>query len=441
MKTNQRLYFKRKTALLMVFFISLLNVYGANFQKTYAWKYPATRETKINMDNFDCDLVIHVTDKNETEFHLTLVATGLTKDDETRLMNFLDNYKFSSSESAVNFHNTFWKNRQTVNGRTTLKIEAGKNIELTEFLLTCELWIPVINPFNLVSKYSKIDLEDFNGRLWLDLNNSDLYAGNVAHNIDLTAKYSNIEFRNIKDLKADLYNCYFEAGNSGKISVISKYSKFIAVSSGNLDADSFNDKFSFEKTGDIIFKSKYSDLSANTSGTAILNCYNGTIAFGTTKDIRIESMYANFQFNHIDNCIVTSSYNDIFRIGEINTLNILQSRYSNYKADKIYGTLTESNGDNDKFTITSFGEKFRKVNIDGKYLDISLGILTSADFRLRASIQYPSFHVNETSFKTKTKIHESSNLQYEGIKGIEKEGMPEIEVKGNNVTLRIAEVK
>jgi len=307
--------------------------------------------------------------------------------------------------------------------------------------LTCELWIPVINPFNLVSKYSKIDLEDFNGRLWLDLNNSDLYAGNVAHNIDLTAKYSNIEFRNIKDLKADLYNCYFEAGNSGKISVISKYSKFIAVSSGNLDADSFNDKFSFEKTGDIIFKSKYSDLSANTSGTAILNCYNGTIAFGTTKDIRIESMYANFQFNHIDNCIVTSSYNDIFRIGEINTLNILQSRYSNYKADKIYGTLTESNGDNDKFTITSFGEKFRKVNIDGKYLDISLGILTSADFRLRASIQYPSFHVNETSFKTKTKIHESSNLQYEGIKGIEKEGMPEIEVKGNNVTLRIAEVK
>ena len=49
------------------------------------------------MNNYNCDLTIHVWDKNEAEFHLTIEATGETAEDETRLVKHLENYKFDLS--------------------------------------------------------------------------------------------------------------------------------------------------------------------------------------------------------------------------------------------------------------------------------------------------------------------------------------------------------
>ena len=58
---------------------------------------------------------------------------------------------------------------------------------------------------------------------------------NVTGKTEIEDKYSTIEFKDMKDLKADLYNSKFEAGNTGDLKIESKYSKVTAVSSGNLD--------------------------------------------------------------------------------------------------------------------------------------------------------------------------------------------------------------
>ncbi len=310
-------------------------LHGAEIQKTFVWKNSVSKGTTVIMNNYNCDLTIHVWDKNEAEFHLTIEATGETAEDETRLVKHLENYKFDLTGNAVAFHNKFWKNRQTSNRKTTLEIEGQKDIELTEFSMKGEIWVPAVNPFELDSKYSKLNMEDFKGKLSLDLYNSDLYAGNLAENARITAKYSNVEFRDIKDLNIDLYNCTFEAGVTGNITGVTKYSKLNATNSGKLNADSYNDKYSFDQTGDVIFRSKYSDLKTTVSGITDLECYNGIFIFGETKDVKIDSKYASFEFRKAGKCNITASYNDKFRIGEAGSLIIFDSKYSNYKAEII----------------------------------------------------------------------------------------------------------
>ncbi len=67
-------------------------------------------------------------------------------------------------------------------------------------------------------------------------------------------------------------------------------------------------------------------------------------------------------------------------------------------------------------------------------------MMQSTDFRLIAAIKYPALDLDESLLKTKIKILENSSLQYEGIKGVEKEGMPQIDIKGYNVSLTLTGV-
>ena len=77
-----------------------------------------------------------------------------------------------------------------------------------------ELWIPEKCNLNLKSKYSVIELEDIYGRVSFDLYNDKLFGGIVNENIKITAKYSTMEFKDMKNIEANLYNTDIEAGDN-----------------------------------------------------------------------------------------------------------------------------------------------------------------------------------------------------------------------------------
>ncbi len=103
-------------------------------------------------------------------------------------------------------------------------------------------------------------------------------------------------------------------------------------------------------------------------------------------------------------------------------------------------SLTEADGYEDKFMIRRTGQEFRELRINGKYADISFSLPKTVDFRFRANITYPKLDMDESQFKVRTKISEDSRLEYDAIKGTEKEGMPVIEVNGYEMLLKITEL-
>jgi len=412
-------------------------VSGADLQKTFTWKYTINKDAKVVVDNYDCSLVIHTWDKGEAEFHLIIDAAGKSDEDIAILDKYLQNMQFSNSANSVSFRNTFWERRNTVMGRTTLKLEGGKNVVLTDLRLKGELWIPSGCRFELASKYSEISMEDFSGPLLLDMYNSNIYGGNVQGKSDITDKYSTIDFKVMKDVTADLYNSKFETEAVGDLKIETKYSKVTSATSGDLDINSYNDKYNITKTGDIKFIAKYSDLTTESSGQIDLDCYEGTVTLKEAKDLKIISKYADFQIGAAGDCSISSSYNDKLDAGKLNSLSINESKYCSYRIDELTSSVTETDGYEDKFTIFKAGAGLKEVRVNGKYVDVSLNLPKTFDYRFKTKITYPKLDMDESVLNTRLKISEGSQLEYDAVKGTEKEGMPLIEINGYEMSLKI----
>jgi hypothetical protein len=292
----------------------------------------------------------------------------------------------------------------------------------------------------LKSKYSEINMETLLGPLTLNLYNDNLYGSNLGSKAEITDKYSTIEFKNTKDINANLYNSRLDADNTGNLSIESKYSKVTIETSGNLDVNGYNDKYSFLKTGDITFVAKYSDLKTETSGHVNLNCYEGDFYLKVIKDVEIISKYADYQFETAENCSIASSYNDKLTAGKLNSLRIIDSKYCIFKIDELVTALSETNGYEDKFNILRTGQDFKEMSVNGKYVDVSLALLKSMNFRFKAEITYADLDIDESALKPIIKIVNGSKIEYNAIKGTESEGMTLIELNGYQMGLKIIDL-
>ena len=151
------------------------------------------------------------------------------------------------------------------------------------------------------------------------------------------------------------------------------------------------------------------------------------------------SKYSKFEFVKGNNCNISASYNDGINSTQLESLQIVESKYGTFKIDKLTGVLSVATGYNDKFIITETGDNFKGLNVNGKYEKITIGIPANLDYRFKAKIKYPKLDINEENFTNKTKIVESSTIEYDAVKGKEYEGMPEIKIEGYDISLTITD--
>ena|SRR5664280_225618 len=444
MKATTKLFFRTLVLIIFTGLVSAESAAGSDLQKTYTWKYNINKDGSVALENYECNVTIHTWDKGETEFHLTIDAKTRSDEDAAVLDKYLQNLKFSNSATSVSFNDSFWKSRNNLEflnwKRITMILEGVKVVSLSEFSMKGELWIPSGCKFGLNSKYSRVNMEDFSGQLILYLDNDNFYGSNLSGRTTIDDKYSDIELKDTRDLKADLYNSKFEAGNTGDLNIESKYSRVTALSTGILTVNSYNDNYSIPKTGDISFVAKYSTLNTETSGMTNLDCYEGTVIIKEARDIKITSKYADFQFGKVDNVSIESSYNDKLSAAKMKAMRIIESKYCSFRIEELANSIVENDGYEDKIVIVKTGQEFSKMSVDGKYVDISLSLPKTLDYRFKAKITYPNLDIDESKFVTRTKISDGSQLEYDAVKGTEKDGMPVIEVNGYEMTLKITEL-
>jgi len=417
-----------------------MNAYGQGkkLEKTYRWTYQANEDVNFAFKNYDCDLTIHTWDKTEIEYVMSLDATLKTAEDAKRLDGFIEDLKFSHSAGSVQFDNRFWTSKKVILGRKTMTLKGERTIRFTEFKMKGEIWIPENCNINLSSKYSEIEVGDLNGRVNLDLYNDKLYGGSVNSNMKIAAKYSTLEFTNMKDIDADLYNTTIEAGDIGSLRVTSKYSKFKAGDAGKVDIDAYNDKYSLGSTGDIRFIDKYSDLMAEQTEHAELDCYNSTVNITRVEDVDLKSKYGSYEFTEARNLNIATAYNDKYILDSLGTLNISDSKYCVYKINQLESSLLLNEGYSDKFFVTKTGT-LKGMKVNGRYVVVKMALEKDYSYRFNASVKYPKFEIDEESMNVRKKIKEGSELEMEAIKGVESEGMPSFFVNGYDMAITLTE--
>lgn len=411
---------------------------GKKIEKSYHWSYQVNEDVSFDFNNYDCDLIIHTWDKAEIAYTMNVDATLKTEEDARRLDGYIENLEFSHAVSSVKFNNRYWTSKKSVMGKKTISLKGEKTIRFSEYKMNGELWIPENCALNLSSKYSEIEMGDLNGRVNLDLYNDKFYGKNVNGNIKIRAKYSNLEFADMKDIRADLYNTNVEAGNIGSLSVVSKYSRFKAGNAEKVDIDAYNDKYSFESTGDISFIDKYSDLVSQQAGHTELDCYNSTVDIAVVEDLELKSKYGNFDFDQARNLSISSAYSDKITMGSVRSLNLTESKYGVYKVGFLENSLFLGEGYSDKFFIDSSGH-LKGVKVNGKYVVLELAIDDEIEFRFKANVKYPKFDIDEESMDVRRKIKEGSQLEMEAYRGAESEGMPSFFVNGYEMTVTLTE--
>ena len=411
---------------------------GKYLEKTYQWSYKVNPDVALDFNNYDCDLIIHTWDKTEIAYTMTVDAKLKSEEDAKRLDDYIEKLEFSHSAGSVKFDNRFWTSMKAVMGRKTMTLKGEKTIRFSEFKMKGELWIPEKCHLDISSKYSKIEVGELHGRVNLDLYNDKWYGEDVKSNIQIIAKYSTLEFRDMMDIKADLYNTTFEADDIGSLMIVSKYSKFKAGDAAKVDIDAYNDKYTLGIAGDIRFIDKYSNLIAEQSGHTELDCYNSTVNITHMEDVDLKSKYGSFEFETLGNLNISSAYSDKYDIKALKSLNILESKYCIHEIDHLESSLFRKEGYSDKLKVESTGQ-LKEVKVNGKYVVLEMALDTELSFNFKADVKYPKFDINEEEMNVRIKILEGSEMKMEATKGSESEGMPSFFVNGYDMAITLTE--
>jgi hypothetical protein len=411
---------------------------GKNIDKTYRWKINADPQGSFTFNNYDCDLTIHTWDKPEIEYALTVDATLKSEEDASRLDGYLGGLEFSHPSGGVQFDNHFWTKRVNTKFKKTITLKGDKTIQYVDLNMKGEMWIPRNCILHLGSKYSEIEVDDLNGEVYLDLYNDKLFGNNVNSKMNITAKYSTLEFKKMKDIEADLYNTDMETGDIGNMVVVSKYSNVQAGDAGRVNINAYNDKYAFGNTGDLIYIDKYSDLKAVKTGNLHLDCYNSTVSISSAEELDLNSKYGKYELAGARTLKITSAYNDNFKIERLGALDINESKYCVYKIDYLERSVQLEEGYSDKFVILQTGA-LKEVKLNGKYVDVEMGLDKDLNYRLMANVKYAKFDINEESMDVKKMIKDGSEMEMEAVRGVEKEGMPSFFVNGYEMSLTLTE--
>ena len=410
---------------------------GKTLEKDFRWSRAVRSQSQFTFTNYDCNLTIHTWDRQEIEYLMSVTAALKSEEDAEKLKSSIEGMQFSESMGGVQFDNRFWNNRKSVGARKTMDLKKEGTIRYSEFRMKGEIWIPRDCKLALQSKYSEIEAGDLDGPLTLDLYNDRFYGGGINNRLDLKAKYSTIELKDLMDVHADLYNTDLEAGNAGDLSILSKYSTVRLNDAGKADIRGYNDKYSFEKTGDIRLVDKYSDLEAERTGNLDLDCYSSTLTVQKAGDLSVISKYGKYRIGTLDGIHVLTGYSDSYEIENLSTLGIDVTKYGEFRIGYLERSLILKDGYSDKISVSGTGH-LEGIRLNGKYIEADIALDKNLDYRFQADVKYAHFDLPEESLSVSKKIQEGSSLEMEAVRGVASEGMPAFFVNGYDlhVTLR-----
>ncbi len=112
-------------------------------QKTWEWSYQVSPNAILELNNYDCDLVIHTWDQGSIQYRMTVDASLKSEEDVSILNGNLEKLDFFHSAGRVVIDNRFWENRKTVGTKSTMSLKGGDKVRYSKFKMKGELWIPV----------------------------------------------------------------------------------------------------------------------------------------------------------------------------------------------------------------------------------------------------------------------------------------------------------
>ena len=402
--------------LLLGFMASGLQVAGREMKErkeTYSCERVITPETCIVFENKIGELKVETWEKNSVKVDITVSIDG-EEDQVQTVLEYIKKMNFSQDGDKVSFNTRFYNCMSgMIPGRFTITLQDGNTAKLYKLDLSFMLTMPKENPLSLVQAYENVTLPDLDGRMNLDLYESNLVAGKLPNCQMLTAKYGKAEIDSVKDIVLNIYENNLKLNHAGNVTMNSKYSETEIGSAGKLSINSYEDKVHLIKHGDLSVKAKYTSFTLADFNIGAFDLYECTLKAGNSDVIAMSAKYCDLKFLSCKAVVITS-YENKFSSEKVGDLKAGTS-YSSYKISQLEGSLVFTNSNEDKVSVMQVGKKFTGIDLISKYSNVEISFEPGTPYKLDADLKYCSFNFPKSSFREIRYHKEDDIFQYLGV--------------------------
>ena len=424
------------------FAIALVLVVGTVWQassievsKTLSKSAAVPEGTSIRIQNKSGDLDIQVSDENTIQITTIIHLLGKSQEDLDIVMEAINKFKFEHDGNAFEIDTRFWESMNSINGRTTMTLLNGEKVKISKYEVSHTLIIPKKSELNLSNKYSDLKLSDINSKVYLSQYDGKIVAGNFLVPSEIKMKYAKGTIGKCNDLELDLYDSDLIANEAGNVHLKSKYSSLEVEKIKNLNAQMYDDRLQINDMSNGEITSKYSDFDfGGTIGKLELSIYDDNFKGNNVKELSFTSKYSELVFEKVGSVFSAKSYDDILKVSKLNTLNVEESKYSDYKI----GTLSKAlfvSGYDDNISIENVQSGFDKIFAKGKYTSVGMNIEPKTGYGLLLDIKYPKVSLPDNLTYIE-KIKEDDEMHVKARVG---DGVSNITIQGYDMAVKIAQ--
>ena len=394
---------------------TVLHAEAIEVSKTLSKNAAVPEGTRIRIQNKSGDLDVRISDANTVKITTTVRLVGKSQEDLDKVMEAIDDFEFEQDGNEFEIDTRFWESMNSINGRTTMKLLNGEKVRISKFEVSHELIIPRQSELNLVNKYSDLKLADINSGVYLSQYDGKIVAGDFGSPSEIKMKYAKGSIGKCKDLELDLYDSDLIADEAGDVALKSKYSSLEVGKVANLKGQVYDDRLQIRDLGNGEITSKYSDFDfGGTIGSLVLNIYDDNFKGNNVKELTFTSKYSELTFEKIGSVHSARSYDDILKVSNLGSLNIEESKYSDYKIGTLNTSLFVS-GYDDNISVENVKSGFKKIFAKGKYTSVSMDLESGASYNLLMDIKYPKVSLPDNltyieKIKEDDEIHVKANV-------------------------------
>jgi hypothetical protein len=415
-------------SLLLLAFLAHGHVNAARNMKetkeTFSCERIISPTTVISFKNKTGPLTVETWDKNAVKVDITVNIDG-DDDQVKKALDYIKKLTFVPAGNMVVFNTKFWKtmsSSSTVNfikvpvigGKFKMVLDNCEEIHLRRLDLSFVLTMPKTNPLLLNQAYENATLPDLDGRVTLDLYESELTAGKLPGCQYVVAKYGKTEIDSVKDVNLKLYENKLIIRHAGDVTLNSKYSETEIGGAGTMNIDSYEDKINIARHGDLAIKAKYTTFSLADFNKGTFDLYECKLKMGNGNILAISASYCSIECLSCQAIVFTKSYENKFMCNLAGDFKA-GSSYSRFKISRLDGSLVFTNSNEDKITLLQVGKRFSGISITSKHTDVELSFESGAAYKLDADLKYTSLDFPKSSFR-ETRYHkEDDAFQYQGV--------------------------
>lgn len=142
--------------------------------------------------------------------------------------------------------------------------------------------------------------------------------------------------------------------------------------------------------------------------------YTTPVTINEVKAIVVDSRYSKFDIGKVNSVVLESKYDGI-EIGTITNLSAVTG-YTSLNIENLSGNL-ELEARYGSFSLTNVAKEFGKIEINGSYCSINMGVNSMAEYRFIADLRYAGLKMDDSNIDFSKKIVDNNSKYYEGIVG------------------------